>query len=180
MSPEQGVGQALTPASDIYSLGVVMYEMATGKAPFVAETPMAIVIKHINEPLPPPSKVNPALPPALSGDLEGPGQDPKARRLGGTHGAGGAGGDPEITELEPDTVRPGVSTTVMPVPSRPGRELVGPAAPRLCQAPEWRGGTGQAPAARPRGSGRYSGLIGRLAGGGLRAAAASAVRWWQA
>ena len=175
MSPEQGVGQALTPASDIYSLGVVMYEMATGKAPFVAETPMAIVIKHINEPLPPPSKVNPALPPALERViLKALAKDPKARYASAERMVQAVrAAIPEITELEPDTVRPGVSTTVMPERSRPGREPVGPAAPRpVPQAPRVeRVATGQAPAARPRGSR----LILWLGLGGLLAAGLCAV-----
>lgn len=49
MSPEQGQGLAAGPRSDIYSLGVVVYEMLTGKHPYTAETPMQIVMKHLTE-----------------------------------------------------------------------------------------------------------------------------------
>jgi len=62
MSPEQGLGKELDSRSDIYSLGVVLYEMVTGRQPYKAETPMAVIIKHINDPLPPPRTVNPAVP----------------------------------------------------------------------------------------------------------------------
>jgi branched-chain amino acid transport system substrate-binding protein len=62
MSPEQGAGSVIDHRSDIYSLGIIFYEMVTGRVPYVAETPIAVVFKHIQDPLPSARKVNPSLP----------------------------------------------------------------------------------------------------------------------
>jgi len=53
MSPEQATGKQVTSASDIYSLGVVAYEMFAGRRPFEAETPVAVSAAHVNSPIPP-------------------------------------------------------------------------------------------------------------------------------
>ncbi len=65
MSPEQITGEELDGRSDIYSLGIVLYEMATGRPPYQAETPPAIFVKHLHDPLPPPRSLNPSLPEAV-------------------------------------------------------------------------------------------------------------------
>lgn len=61
MSPEQGRGEELDGRSDIYSLGVLLFQMVTGIVPFDSDTPFSTVLKHIQEPAPPARSVNPAL-----------------------------------------------------------------------------------------------------------------------
>jgi serine/threonine protein kinase len=65
MSPEQGKGKRASPTSDIYSLGILLYEMLTGKVPFDADTPLEVIRQHINSPLPSPRTVREDIPEAL-------------------------------------------------------------------------------------------------------------------
>lgn len=62
-SPEQAQGGVITAKSDIYSLGVVIYEMLTGTVPFTGETPIGVALKHLHEDYQPLSNINPTLPP---------------------------------------------------------------------------------------------------------------------
>jgi len=62
MAPEQGLGKDVDGRADIYSLGVVLYEMITGRKPYQADTPMAVVLKQMTDPLPRPSSYVPGLP----------------------------------------------------------------------------------------------------------------------
>src|ERR687893_759670 len=62
MAPEQALGKPATPKSDLYSLGVVLYEALTGELPYTADNPIAVSMKHVNEPLRPPVQLNPRIP----------------------------------------------------------------------------------------------------------------------
>ena len=61
MAPEQWLGVS-NPGTDIYSLGVVFYEMVTGRKPYSADTPAAVMLKHMHDPLPRPTDLVPGLP----------------------------------------------------------------------------------------------------------------------
>ncbi|MEI6043290.1 MAG: serine/threonine-protein kinase [Chloroflexota bacterium] len=65
MSPEQAMGEELDARSDEYSLGVMVYEMLTGRVPFVGDTPIAIVMGHVTKPLPSMRHSNPTVPPSV-------------------------------------------------------------------------------------------------------------------
>ena len=65
MAPEQILGHKVTPKADQYALGVVLYQLCTGRVPYDAATPMKLALKHATEPLPRPRLVNPNLPDAV-------------------------------------------------------------------------------------------------------------------
>jgi eukaryotic-like serine/threonine-protein kinase len=70
VSPEQALGHEVTEQSDIYSLGIVLYEMLTGEVPFQADTQVAVAMKHVREPLPDVQRRRPEISAALAAIVE--------------------------------------------------------------------------------------------------------------
>ncbi|KGM96075.1 protein kinase [Clostridium novyi A str. 4552] len=66
ISPEQAKGRFVDCKTDIYSLGIILYEMVTGKVPYDGESPVSVALKHVQEELVPPIKVNPNIPESLN------------------------------------------------------------------------------------------------------------------
>ncbi len=80
LSPEQAEGRSIDKRSDLYSLGIVLYEILTGITPFRGDNPFAIMMQHVHEQPPPPSLINPNVTPALSAVvLRSIAKDPAAR-----------------------------------------------------------------------------------------------------
>ena len=80
LSPEQAQGKETTPASDIYSIGVILYEALTGRVPFQGDSAVAVALKQVSEAPRAPSAINPEVPPALDAVvMRALAKDPEAR-----------------------------------------------------------------------------------------------------
>jgi hypothetical protein len=103
MSPEQAAGERVGAASDLYSLGVVLYEMLTGKVPFEVEAPAEVSVKHAGGPPPRPRELNPEVP---------RGMDTLVMRLLATEPAERYGSAEQLTKDLIRRVREGLSPVV--------------------------------------------------------------------
>ncbi|MBN2302990.1 MAG: serine/threonine protein kinase [Anaerolineae bacterium] len=80
MAPEQGMGLPVDHRVDIYALGVMLFELMTGQTPYTGDTPMAVILKHIQEPIPSAAEINPTIDPALDAIISrAMAKDPNAR-----------------------------------------------------------------------------------------------------
>ncbi len=122
--PEQAQGEIVSPAADVYALGIVMYEMLTGRPPFDGDSPVGVAMQHIQDPPTPPSQLNPSIPPALEEIilrcLE---KVPEMRFRDGSQLARALEmlGDAKLGETVPEPPgRAPMLTTSHHIPSRPG------------------------------------------------------------
>jgi eukaryotic-like serine/threonine-protein kinase len=124
-APEQAQGEIVSPAADVYALGIVMYEMVTGHPPFDGDSPVAVAMQHIQDAPTPPSHINPNLSPSLEEIilrcLE---KVPEMRFRDGSQLARALESlaDNELGESEATTVTPGhspVPITFSQIPPRP-------------------------------------------------------------
>ena len=124
MAPEQAHGHALDGRTDIYQMGVVLYEMLTGEVPFDAVTPPALLYQHAHKPAPRPSTSNPSLPPAADAIISRAlAKEPKARfRTVSDLGRSVARLRPRVAGDSPmEETRPIIQHTATLPAQRPGR-----------------------------------------------------------
>ncbi|MCZ7575001.1 MAG: serine/threonine-protein kinase [Ardenticatenaceae bacterium] len=116
MSPEQAASRVVDSRSDLYSLGVVLYEMVTGRVPFEGQSPTAVMMKHLTEPPPPPRQFNPDLPEAVQAVI----LKALAKNLADRYGSAG-----ELARAFEEAVQSAVTAQAAPPASSEEATLVG-------------------------------------------------------
>ncbi|WP_371330070.1 protein kinase [Streptomyces sp. TP-A0356] len=151
IAPERALGKPAGPASDVYSLGCVLYQLLTGHPPFRADTPIAILHHHLDTPPVPPRELGVGLPPAFENYLLGllakrPEDRPTARQAADWFATGAWRGRPE--PLPAAARRPHHATVAAPEPPVLPRPETGP--PTTYKLPSAPAGPGHRAAHRQR------------------------------
>jgi predicted Ser/Thr protein kinase len=139
LAPEQAAGRPVTPATDVYALGVVMYEMLTGRTPFDADTSVAVAMQHLHDTPPPLQQLNPRVPDSVAAVINRALAKDPARRFTDANAMVGA----LRTVLQLGEQSTSVQPAVAPARTPPART------PRVVQQSR-RAAQGRPPAARPR------------------------------
>ena len=113
LSPEQAQGRAVDARSDLYSIGIVLYELLTGRVPFDADSPVTVALMQVNEPPPPPRAIVPEIPPSLEAVVLRALEKDPARRF--------ADADEFIAALEGGRLAP---LEIVPPPPPPAEEIL--------------------------------------------------------
>ena len=122
MAPEQAQGTEVDGRADIYALGIILFEMLTGKQPYEADTPMAVAIKHITDPVPHILQANPKLPESMDEIIQKAMAKDKTKRFSTavemTNALREAArGDPTKIQIK---VAPATKVSVQPIPQKKG------------------------------------------------------------
>jgi hypothetical protein len=120
MSPEQASGELLDGRSDVYSLGILLFEMLTGSLPYVADTPLGLAYKHVNEPLPHVLDKMPTLPPACQKVIEKATAKRKEDRYPNVAAMAAA-----LSAVAQSVAAPSQSTTGLFAPVKPSKSKAG-------------------------------------------------------
>ncbi len=127
MAPEQGLGEAGDERSDLYSLGVILFQLVTGTLPYEADTPLATILKHLHEPTPSARARNPILPEAIDRVIaKAMAKDPEDRYQTASQFIADLDrarrGEPlEDTPVRPPTTRPAYNPVLLQQAEKPTR-----------------------------------------------------------
>ncbi|GAA3066144.1 hypothetical protein GCM10017562_35340 [Streptomyces roseofulvus] len=167
LAPERALGKPASPASDVYSLGCVLYQLLTGHPPFRADTATALLYQHIDSAPTPPSRLGVVLTPAFEAYLlsllaKQPEQRPPAQAIADWFGSGawreyaprpaaaampGTVPTPPVQAAPPGHLAPGASPAAMPAPRPPAPRPPSPTPSSSVRSPSYPAGPGSAPTA---------------------------------